>query len=542
MTRAGPTLVVEGGYASWRRQALRALAAGWPPEAVTWTERVRAPAGAAEQMTLDYATPVPRARADHDATHGTDHGTDHNADHNAEPPDRAGPPQDSSAQDSTADSADATQEARTVRAGGDPNVRVSKALASLLQEAALYRSPQRWAFLYRVLWRWQHGDRAAASPADEDGARLNAMSKAVRRAKHDMIAYVRFHRREAPGIPEYLAWYDPDHDVLAYAAEHFARRMGATSWWIGTPRGAALWDGHTLQLSDTPADASAIRADASADEIEPLWLAYYKSTFNPARLNEAALHQHMPVRFWKGLPEAPLIPGMIAEARNGARRVAQANAVGTMAGKQVAVDAHRAQPQRAAPSSLDECRRCDLWRHATQAVPGCGPETARIMLVGEQPGDQEDLAGRAFVGPAGQVLDDALRRAGVPRDHVFLTNAVKHFKWIARGKRRLHKTPAQREVDACLHWLEQELARVRPAVIITLGATALGAILRRKASLRDYMEAPVRLDGAWLVATWHPSYALRVDNETTREEVVAAIAKAIARGRELAQEPGVHAP
>jgi DNA polymerase len=481
----GPrTLIVDGGYAGWRRQALRALGAGWPPESVTWREHVAAPTAAAEQMPLDYAQAV-------------------------------SPDQDA-------------------QAGGDVNVRVSKALASLLQEAALYRSPQRWPFLYRVLWRWHRGDRAVASPADEDGARLNAMAKAVRRAKHDMIAYVRFHRRAASGIPEYLAWYEPEHDVLAYAAEHFARRMGATSWWIGTPQGAALWDGHTVELSETPADAAAIRAGATADEIEPLWLAYYKSTFNPARLNEAALHQHMPVRFWKGLPEAPLIPGMIADARNGARRVAQANAVGSMAGKQVAVDAQRAQPQRAAPSSLDECRRCDLWRHATQAVPGCGPDSARIMLVGEQPGDQEDLAGRAFVGPAGQVLDDALRRAGVPRDHVFLTNAVKHFKWIPRGKRRLHKTPAQQEVDACLHWLEQELARVRPAVIVTLGATALGAILRRKASLRDYMEAPVRLGDTWLVATWHPSYALRVDNETRREEVVDAIAKAIGQGRELA--------
>jgi DNA polymerase len=416
-----------------------------------------------------------------------------------------------------------------------PGVRVSKTLAALLQDAALYRSPQRWAFLYRVLWRWRHGDRAVESVADEDGARLNAMAKSVRRAQHDMIAYVRFHRRDAAGMPEYLAWYEPEHDVLAYAAEHFARRMGASSWWIGTPQGAALWDGHTLQLSDAPADAAVIQACAMADQIEPLWLAYYKSIFNPARLNEGALQQHMPVRFWKGLPEGPLIPGMIAEARNGARRLAQANAVGVMTGKQVAIDAQRAQPLRAVPSSLDECRRCELWRHATQAVPGCGPETARIMLVGEQPGDQEDLAGRAFVGPAGQVLEDALHRAGVRRDDVFLTNAVKHFKWIPRGKRRLHKTPAQREVEACAHWLEQELARVRPAVIVTLGATALGAILGGKVNMRDYLDNPVRVGDAWLVATWHPSYALRVDGENAREEVVTAIGKAIARAGQLAE-------
>nr|WP_255581515.1 UdgX family uracil-DNA binding protein [Cupriavidus sp. AU9028] len=490
-------MIVEGGYPDWRAQALRALASGWPPEAVQWSDRRDAEALGGQQLGLEYTSPGASAVL-----------------------------ADSSKQDER---------------GVDrplPDVRISKELAALLQDAALYRSPQRWAFLYRVLWRWYQGDRAVASAADEDGARLYGMAKSVRRAKHDMIAYVRFHRRDNGAVPEYLAWYEPEHDVLAWAADHFARRMGMTTWWIGTPQGSALWDGKTLQYAnaaaDTASDAASLRADAGADQVEAMWLAYYRSIFNPARLNEAALQQHMPVRFWKGLPEGRLIPSMVAEARNGARRVGQANAVGSMPGKQVAVDAQRAQPVREIPSSLDACRRCELWRHATQAVPGRGPDAARLMLVGEQPGDQEDLMGRAFVGPAGKVLEDALRRAGVGADTVYLTNAVKHFKWIARGKRRLHKTPAQQEVEACAHWLDEERTRLRPTVIVTLGGTALGAVLHRKASLRDYMQEPVRLADAWLIATWHPSYALRVDDDARREEIVAAIAAAIARGRELA--------
>lgn len=502
-----PTLVVEHGYAGWRRQALHALAAGWRPDAVTWVERRPAQENGAAQMALDYSAPAEAAACPAAAPSSLHNGLASQAG----TPEAPSPP----------------------LPHADTTVRISTALARLLQDAARYRSPGRWAFLYRVLWRWRQGDRAVASAADEDGRQLHAMAKSVRRAEHDMIAYVRFHKRDTPGTPEYLAWYEPDHDVLAYAADHFARRMGRTSWLIGTPHGAALWDGHTLRLSDAPADRAAIRAGATNDRAEPLWLAYYQNIFNPARLNEAALHRQMPVRFWKGLPEGPLIPGMIAQARNGARRVAQAGTVGAMPGKAVAVDAQRAQPRRAAPSSLDECRRCELWRQATQAVPGEGPATARIMLVGEQPGDQEDLAGRAFVGPAGQVLNDALRRAGVPRDQVFLTNAVKHFKWFPRGKRRMHKTPAQREVEACAHWLDQELAHVRPAVIVTLGATALGAILRHKASLRDYLDAPVRHGEGWLVATWHPSYALRVDDPGARAEIVEGIARAIARGWRL---------
>ncbi|SAI69524.1 bacteriophage-type DNA polymerase [Bordetella ansorpii] len=479
-----PALVVRGGYADWRRQALHALAAGWPPDAITWTEQANDAAG---QMTLDHAA----------AEAGV-----------AEP---------------------------APSHGAVPQVRISKDLAELLRDAALFRSSRRWAFLYRVLWRWQQGDRAVASAADEDGAQLNRMAKAVRRAKHDMIAYVRFHRRDGDAVPEYLSWYEPDHDVLAYAAGHFAKRMGTSSWCIGTPQGAALWDGRALHLTGTPPDADTMRAGARRDQIEPLWLVYYKSIFNPARLNETALQQRMPVRFWKGLPEGPLIPGMIAEARNGARRVGQTGTVGEMRGKPIAMDAGAAQPVRAAPTSLDQCRRCELWRHATQAVAGEGPDAARLMVIGEQPGDQEDLAGRAFAGPAGQVLDEALRRAGVPRDSLYLTNAVKHFKWIARGTRRMHKTPAQREVEACSHWLNQELSRVRPAVIVTLGATALNAVLGRGASLQQTLHQPVRVGDAWLLATWHPSYALRLQDDQARDDVRKAIADTLAQGWQLAR-------
>lgn len=535
MTMATRTLVVEcavdGGYGAWREQALRALAARWAPETVTWIERGPGRATAMEQLALGDA---PAALWD-------DVNVNANANANA---------------DADADAKSDAIADTCAPAPPAPQVRISKALAQLLRDAARFRSAERWAFLYRVLWRWQAGDRAVASAADEDGARLHAMAKSVRRAMHDMIAYVRFREVGGPppgpeadaiaagevagDLPQFVAWYEPDHDVLGEAAEHFAKRMGTASWWIGTPQGAALWNGQSMQLSAAPEDtgasnAAAMRSAAKGDRAEPLWLAYYRSTFNPARINEAALHQHMPVRFWKGLPEGALIPGMVAEARNGARRVAQASTVGTMRGKQVAVEAEQALPQRAAPTSLDQCRRCELWEHATQAVAGLGPASARIMLVGEQPGDQEDLAGRPFVGPAGKVLHDAMRRAGVAPESVFMTNAVKHFKWVANGKRRLHKTPAQREVDACAHWLEQERATVRPAVIVTLGATALRAILGHKAELRDYLDTPVRTDdGTWLVATWHPSYALRAREPGAPEKIAAAIEAAMACARRLA--------
>jgi uracil-DNA glycosylase len=167
---------------------------------------------------------------------------------------------------------------------------------------------------------------------------------------------------------------------------------------------------------------------------------------------------------------------------------------------------------------IGRCRACPLWERATQAVPGEGKPHARVMLVGEQPGDQEDRVGRPFVGPAGRLLDEALEKAGVDRGDVFVTNAVKHFSWFPRGKRRMHKTPAQSEVAACLDWLEAEVSLVRPHVIVCLGATAAKALLGRdfrvtveRGRLKESTMAP------FIVATVHPSSILRMTEDEERE-------------------------
>ena len=164
---------------------------------------------------------------------------------------------------------------------------------------------------------------------------------------------------------------------------------------------------------------------------------------------------------------------------------------------------------------LDQCRNCSLWKHATQAVPGEGPTSARMMLVGEQPGDQEDFAGRPFVGPAGQLLDRALSAAGIDRSEVYVTNAVKHFKYELRGKRRLHKKPAELEIAACHAWYESEVATVQPALIVALGATAVRAVLGHALPIlanRGTLIEPHNelLQSTRVLVTVHPSYLLRV--------------------------------
>jgi uracil-DNA glycosylase len=165
-----------------------------------------------------------------------------------------------------------------------------------------------------------------------------------------------------------------------------------------------------------------------------------------------------------------------------------------------------------------ECRRCSLYQAATQVVPGEGAEHAWLMLVGEQPGDREDIAGKPFVGPAGRVLDEALKAAGIARNRIFLTNAVKHFKHEQRGKRRLHKRPSVDEIERCQWWLDLERRLVRPAVIVAMGATASRSLLGRSTAISGIRGRPQSLaDGTVIVVTIHPSYLLRIRDEAVKD-------------------------
>jgi uracil-DNA glycosylase len=171
------------------------------------------------------------------------------------------------------------------------------------------------------------------------------------------------------------------------------------------------------------------------------------------------------------------------------------------------------------------CRGCDLWKDATQTVFGEGRSRAELMLVGEQPGDQEDLRGSPFVGPAGGLLDRALEEAGIERDAVYVTNAVKHFKWKPRGKRRLHQTPRAGEVEACKPWLEAELEAVRPRAVVALGATAAKALFGPSVRVTKDRGRPLETPLAPLGAvTIHPSAILRLRDSDERHEALAALA------------------
>jgi probable DNA metabolism protein len=410
-----------------------------------------------------------------------------------------------------------------------------RAFVQLASDIVLHRDPRRFDLLYRLLWRLRDEPGLMAMAGDADVAAAGLLARGVWRASHKMKAFVRFRQVEGADEETYVAWFEPAHRVVARTAPFFAERFANQRFSILTPEVSAHWDRRTLSFGP-----GADRAGAPSDDaLEDFWRTYYASIFNPARLKPAAMQREMPKRYWRNLPEARLIPELIeaAEARTAAM-VARAPTT------------PRAAPVRTAPlpppaGTTDEiaagvgaCRRCDLWRDATQAVAAEGPSEARLMLVGEQPGDREDLAGRPFVGPAGQLLDRALSQAGVPRGEVFVTNAVKHFKHELRGKRRIHKSPNAGEVETCRWWLEAERAAVRPRVILALGATAALAVMGRPTPVSASRGRPLPLtDGAYAVVSYHPSYLLRLPDERAKAAAFDALVGDLGLAWRLAAEP-----
>ncbi|USQ94524.1 UdgX family uracil-DNA binding protein [Caulobacter sp. RL271] len=421
---------------------------------------------------------------------------------------------------------------------------VPAAFVELAEQVILHRAPDRLALLYRILWRLEREPRLIDNPADPDMARARDMAKAVSRASHKMKAFVRFRLIEGAvgsrSAETYAAWFEPAHRVTEATAPFFVRRFTNLDWTILTPDACVAWDRERLTVSEgaDPADAP------SEDAQEELWRTYYASIFNPARLNPRQMRQEMPKRYWRNLPEAALIPDLIETAQERAAAMVAARPSKPPERKLKAALRHArdASYDGSLPTSLDDvaagvevCRRCDLWRDATQGVPGEGAPKAALMFVGEQPGDQEDLAGRPFVGPAGQMFDRALAEAGVPRDRTFVTNAVKHFKHEPRGKRRLHRTPDRGEVTACRWWLDAERRLVKPRVIVMLGATAALGVMGKPTPIGANRGKALQLSGqARGVVTYHPAFLLRVPDEEARARAYAEFVQDLRLAGELA--------
>lgn len=473
----GPVLEGRGDFGEWRDAARSALAADVPPEAIDWRLRDD------EAGLLDFAgAPLPTPKA------------------------------------------------------GETQVSVPAAFVALAQAVICHSEKGRFALLYRLLWRLRQDRALLRFKSDPDVSQARLLEKSVRRDCHKMTAFVRFKELPLPqgqgGRRRFVAWFEPDHFIVEREAPFFQRRFTDMDWLIATPKGFARWDGSVLQTSRE----AAAKPDLT-DETDDLWRTYYANIFNPARLKIKAMTAEMPKKYWKNLPEADLIPGLIlgAEARvlDMAAKAAtrpqpfhhRLQAVAAAAREEVLSP----EPEDSLSSlrrQASQCTRCPLHCKATQTVFGEGPQDADVMIVGEQPGDHEDLAGKPFLGPAGQLFDRTLGEIGVDRRRLYVTNAVKHFKYETRGKRRIHQRPDAGEVQQCRWWLNQEIALVQPKLIVAMGATALYALTGGKDKVTDVRSRPLPMqEGRTLFVTVHPSYLLRLPDARAKEAEILLFKK-----------------
>lgn len=486
MTASEELLQVEvDGFENWRTAARRLLISGASPETIQWIDR-RSSQGR-QQRTLDYSAGM-RPGAAADAPN------------------------------------DGAQSAELFR--------VPKAFLELAKTVAQHRSPRRWELLYRMLWRITGGERHLLEIAsDGDVHQAIQMEKAIRRDAHKMKAFVRFRKVGAGEGERYVAWHRPDHYVVPITADFFARRFDVMRWAILTPDESVFWDGSRLDFGPGCPRSASIKQDApSDDEMEELWKTYYASIFNPARIKLNAMRAEMPKKHWATMPETELIEGLVRQAPKRVDEMVEKHSQQMGAEPFIPEGKHSLE---LLGHAAEVCRGCDLYREATQVVFGRGGADSRLMLVGEQPGDSEDVAGEPFVGPAGQLLDEVLEEVGLRRDELYVTNAVKHFKWKPSGKRRLHVKPSSREISACRPWLVHEIAVVKPAMIVCLGATAASIILGPSFRITKQRGEVVKTEFAnWTMATYHPSALLRVPTAEGRAKMRALFAQDLASASE----------
>lgn len=390
-----------------------------------------------------------------------------------------------------------------------------------------HRDPQKWTLLYSVWWRWCQGERSLLRiDVDQDIHRLHAMERQVRKAAYRMEAFVRFRRVRSDDEEKYVAWHRPDHPVLRLAAPSFVSRFRSLDWSILTPDLSAHWNRKHLSFGPgIPRDI-----DLPEDDLAELWRTYYRSVFNPARLKIKAMKAQMPMHHWHALPEAPVIADLIATAPVHVDRMVERAHQWPGASAFVPATSSLASLREAAFT----CLGCPLYRQATATVFGEGPLDAKIVLIGEQPGNDEDLAGKPFVGPAGAVLDRAIGASGLDRRMLYLTNAVKHFKFVPVGKFRRHQRPSASDVTACRPWLEAELAAIQPNIIVCLGATAARSLLGYALPVLKERGLPRGSPYGTILPTIHPSALLRVQNAEAEHRLFGWLVDDLKRAGELA--------
>jgi len=379
----------------------------------------------------------------------------------------------------------------------------------LAPTVSMARDPDRWDLLYRLLYRIQFENKNLLNiNVDKDVHRALNLSKSIGRDIHKMHAFVRFKEIQTPQGEGYVAWHKPEHRILPAASQFFVRRFGDKPWSIFTPDDSAHWDTKTLNFGPGIPQ----HEFTAKDEWDDIWVTYYKSIFNPARIKMKMMKSEMAPKYWSSLPEAEVIYDLLRDAPQKLQNMSTQ--------KRVSAEVQPNWDLADLKEKSKACVACPLYKDATQVVFGEGPTNASLMIVGEQPGDQEDQNGRVFSGPSGKLLDKVLAGLGVHRESLYLTNSVKHFKFKKKGKLRIHQTASGTEMHACRPWLIAEIAQVQPRVLLLLGKTASISVRGKFENLKQ-VRGQVLVDNPsadFVISTWHPSAILRESDGPRKDQ------------------------
>lgn len=388
---------------------------------------------------------------------------------------------------------------------GRHSLKVPKDFIDLAKTLSYARAKYKWDLLYRILYRlnFENANLLHIS-VDSDIRQAQLLQKSIKRDIHKMHAFVRFKKVSANDHEQYVAWHNPEHLIVRPASHFFVKRFGDKPWSIYTPDESAHWN--LEKLSFGPGKAQ--HEFQLTDSWDELWKTYYSSIYNPARLNLKAMRNEMSPKYWASMPETALIKELVRKTPQSLERFKATQA------QPIAIDPRWSLEQL--KKEALQCKACPLFQKATQTVFGEGNPNAGMMIVGEQPGDKEDLAGRPFYGPAGELLHQSLEQLQINRSEIYFTNAVKHFKWQPdrSGKKRIHQSPRGSEMATCQSWLEAEITRVNPKLIVALGLTAATSVLGIKQSISELRGQVIQREGkSNVIVSWHPAAILRSRTE-----------------------------
>ncbi|MBD63725.1 MAG: hypothetical protein CME62_00835 [Halobacteriovoraceae bacterium] len=406
---------------------------------------------------------------------------------------------------------------------GGIELNVSRDYSQLVKRLSMLRGPERWALLYKILYRLKFENKNLLNlPSDPDIRQAHIYLKSIARDIHKMHAFVRFKKIDEPS-EKYVAWHGPEHKILRAGAPFFKDRFGDKPWSIFTPDESAHWDGTKLFYSE----GMSFDDFKHKDDWDEVWKDYYRSIYNPARLNIKMMKQEMSPKYWKSMPEAEIIEELIKNTPDQLQKAAASQWFEAKVDKDSTLDEIQ--------FALSNCTACPLYEKATQAVPGSGPVDAKLVILGEQPGDLEDTQGRPFVGPSGALLMDILSQSGIDSSQIYFTNTVKHFSFRENAKgERIHRSPTGKQIHACKPWLEAELNQIKPRVILALGVTAATAVLGKKPKLsQERGEIFSTKYAKNIIISWHPSSILRTENAELKRMKKNQLAEDIQRAFHL---------